>query len=106
MAGRPPSEKTFANMLRIAIKEAHGEGGDKLRAVADALVNKAMSGDVAAIKEVADRLDGKVPQAIVGDGEYDPIDMNVRLDAERFTRAIAGLASRSGTGSGDSGSTG
>lgn len=67
MAGRPPKEKSFANMLRIAINEATEEGGTKLRAVADALVTKAISGDVPAIKEVADRLDGKVPQGIEGD---------------------------------------
>lgn len=73
MAGRPPKEKSFSNMLNIAIKEAHDEGRDKLRAVADALVAKAIAGDVAAIKEVADRLDGKVPQAVVGDAESDPI---------------------------------
>lgn len=71
MAGRPPSEKTFANMLRIAISEAHGTGGNKLRAVADALVEKAMSGDVPAIREIGDRLDGKVPQGIIGGGEDD-----------------------------------
>lgn len=100
MAGRPPSEKTFANMLRVAIKEAHEDGNDRLRAVADALVNKAITGDVPAIREIADRLDGKVPQAIVGDNDSDPINMKVEMDAERFTRAIAGLAARSGTGSG------
>lgn len=72
---RPKSEKTFANMLRVAISEAHGEGGTRLRAVADALVEKAMGGDVPAIKEVADRLDGKVPQALVGDSEHDPIQV-------------------------------
>ena len=82
MAGRPPSEKTFANMLRVAIKEAHGEGGDKLRAVADALVTKAISGDVPAIKEIADRLDGKVPQALVGDDEYDPIGVVAKVVRE------------------------
>ena len=69
MAGRPPSEKTFANMLRVAISEAHGEGGTKLRAVADALVKKAMEGDVAAIREIGDRLDGKVPQALEHTGD-------------------------------------
>lgn len=70
MAGRPPKEKSFANMLNIAIKEASETGGGtKLRDVADALITKAISGDVAAIKEVADRLDGKVPQAIAGDDE-------------------------------------
>lgn len=73
MAGRPPKEKSFANMLNIAIKQAHDEGRDKLRAVADALVEKAIAGDVAAIKEVADRIDGKVPQAVVGDEDHDPI---------------------------------
>jgi hypothetical protein len=67
MAGRPPKEKSFANMLNIAIKEAiEGSDKTKLRAVADALVEKAMSGDVQAIKEVADRIDGKVPQAVAG----------------------------------------
>lgn len=61
-------------MLNIAIKEAvEGSDKTKLRSVADALVDKAMGGDVAAIKEVADRLDGKVPQAVVGDDDYDPV---------------------------------
>ncbi len=71
MAGRPPKEKSFANMLNIAIKEATESGGTKLRAVADALIEKAISGDVAAIKEVADRLDGKVPQGVIGGDEDD-----------------------------------
>jgi hypothetical protein len=75
MAGRPPKEKSFANMLNIAIKEATESGGTKLRAVADALIEKAISGDVQAIKEVADRLDGKVPQALVGDSDGDPISL-------------------------------
>ncbi|MEH2695602.1 hypothetical protein DXU03_25850 [Rhizobium johnstonii] len=61
-------------MLNIAIKEASETGGGtKLRDVADALIAKAIAGDVAAIKEVADRLDGKVPQAVVGDDDHDPI---------------------------------
>lgn len=80
MAGRPPKEKSFANMLNIAIKEAHDEGRDKLRAVADALVAEAIAGNVVAIKEVADRLDGKVPQAIGGDDELDPINLVHRIE--------------------------
>jgi hypothetical protein len=72
MAGRPPKEKSFANMLNIAIKEANAEGTTKLREVADALVAKAVAGDVQAIKEVADRLDGKVPQGVIGGDENDP----------------------------------
>lgn len=74
MAGRPPSEKSFANMLRIAINEASEKGGTKLRAVADALVTKAMTGDVPAIKEVADRIDGKVTDKLDLDvGVTDPL---------------------------------
>lgn len=78
--GRPPKEKSFANMLNIAIKEAHDEGRDKLRAVADALVAKAIAGDVPAMKEIADRLDGKVPQALVGDDDADPINFVGRIE--------------------------
>ena len=60
-------------MLNIAIKEAIADSDKtKLRAVADALVEQAMSGDVQAIKEVADRLDGKVPQGVIGGDEDDP----------------------------------
>ena len=81
MAGRPPKEKSFANMLNIAIKEATEDGKDKLRVVADQLVTMAMAGDMHAIKEVADRLDGKVPQAVVGgDEDTDPIRMLHRIE--------------------------
>ncbi len=70
--GRPPKEKSFANMLNIAIKEAHDEGRDKLRAIADKLVELAISGELQAIKEIADRIDGKPAQAIIGGDEDDP----------------------------------
>jgi hypothetical protein len=33
----------------------------------NALIAKAMEGDIAAIKEIADRVDGKVPQQMQGD---------------------------------------
>ncbi len=41
----------------------------KLRKIAEKLVENAMDGDIQAIKEVADRLDGKASQAIIGDEE-------------------------------------
>lgn len=65
MAGRPKGEKSFAAMLRIAIKEAGaGDGTTKLRDIANKLVEKAIQGDMQAIKEVADRLDGKALQQV------------------------------------------
>lgn len=80
MAGRPPKEKSFANMLRLAINEAHNADGNKLRAVAQALVDKALTGDVPAIREIGDRIDGKVPQGIVGDEDADPINIVQRIE--------------------------
>jgi hypothetical protein len=44
-----------------------------LNAVALALVKKAKEGDVPAIKELADRLDGKVTQPVSGDEDGSPI---------------------------------
>lgn len=64
MAGRPPKEKSFANMLNIALSQADGVGVDgqpntKLRQIAEKLVQQAIAGEGWAIKEVADRTDGK-----------------------------------------------
>jgi hypothetical protein len=76
---RPPKEKSFANMLNIAINEANESGGTKLRDVADALVKEAMAGNINAIKEIADRLDGKVPTPIAGDDE-NPLNIVARIE--------------------------
>jgi hypothetical protein len=71
---RKASPKEFQNALRIAVNEAHEQGGGKkLRALADKLVAEALSGNVTALKEVADRLDGKPAQQLnhaneTGDG--------------------------------------
>ena len=51
---------------------AAGEDQKLLRAVASALIGKAAMGDVPAIKELGDRLDGKPAQAIIGGEEDDP----------------------------------
>lgn len=72
--GAQNKDKPFRDALRLQIAAA-GEDRKALRGVADALIEKARSGDVQAIKELADRLDGKVPQAIVGDDEHDPVSI-------------------------------
>src|SRR6476469_9849955 len=53
-------EKPFNDALRIALR------GDplRLRRIADKLATLAEEGDLAAIRELADRLDGKPAQAI------------------------------------------
>lgn len=65
-------DKPFRDALRMEIADA-GEDRKRLRRVASALLAKAEEGDVQAIREVADRIDGKVPQGIGGTDELDPI---------------------------------
>ena len=60
--------------------KAAGEDHKALRAIARALIAKATDGDMQAIKELADRTDGKVPQAVVGDADADPIKLVTRIE--------------------------
>jgi len=50
-------------MMRSVIKQRLEERQAAVL-IADALIEKAIDGDLGAIKEVNDRLDGKAPQAI------------------------------------------
>lgn len=60
--------KQFKAALLLAVKRADGDK-TKLAQIAEALVEKAVSGDVPAINAVADRLDGKATQPIGGDDD-------------------------------------
>jgi hypothetical protein len=62
-AGKKPGtlkEKPYRDALRMEIAAA--EDFKDLRSIARAHLDKARSGDIAAIKELADRLDGKPAQ--------------------------------------------
>lgn len=75
--GGRPKTKPFRDALLIEARAA--ENGDPCEAKPGSLRWNARKlleqGDVPAIREIADRLDGKVPQAVVGDGEHDPINL-------------------------------
>lgn len=60
--GSANAARPFAAALRAAIAHA-GTDRAALIDVAKVLLEKAMAGDLAAIREVADRLDGKAVQA-------------------------------------------
>lgn len=76
MAGKPrgpKSDKLWSDAVRMAVlREDRDEDGKirkRLNVLADNLVKLAMEGDMQAIKEVGDRLDGKPKQMIEGPGE-------------------------------------
>lgn len=58
--------KLWEEALRRALL---AEDGAKLRSLADKLIEKAEGGDVTALKEIGDRIDGKAVQTIAGDPE-------------------------------------
>lgn len=57
--------KLYREALMMELASA-GEDHKELREIARAHINAAKSGDMGAIKEFGDRIDGKVPQAIAG----------------------------------------
>lgn len=78
--GSENKDKPFRDALRLAINESEGDV-KKLRKVAEALIAKAVDGDVQAIREIGDRLDGKPAQAIVGGDDDDaPIRVVSRIE--------------------------
>jgi hypothetical protein len=64
--GGRPKHQHFKDALRAELA-AKGDDHKALRRIARALINKAGEGDLAAIREVADRLDGRTAQQIDGD---------------------------------------
>jgi hypothetical protein len=80
---RPDDSKAARMMRRAILHELHQppagpddpEPADMLQQVARALVQKAGQGDVSAIKEVLDRIDGRTPPG-VADGDSVPSHVN------------------------------
>jgi hypothetical protein len=60
------NNRLWADTIRRAVVQADGE---RLRRIAEALLEKAEGGDIQAMKEIGDRLDGKAAQTILGAGE-------------------------------------
>lgn len=62
------NNRLWAETLKRVLVQGDGQ---KIRAIAEALVEKAASGDVSAIKELGDRVDGKALQEnkLTGDSD-------------------------------------
>jgi len=55
------SNRLWSETIRKAVLQSDAK---KLRAIADKLIDKAAEGDIAAIRELGDRLDGKAAQQV------------------------------------------
>jgi hypothetical protein len=71
---------------RAAARAAKGPKGEgnyaMLNKLADTLVKKAGKGNVPALKEFGDRVEGKVPQAIEGTGPGGTIPVSIKVTFE------------------------
>ncbi len=73
-------DSLWADAIRRAIKRREESNPQALEWMAEVLLNKAAEGDMAAMKELGDRLDGKPKQRteLSGpDGEQIPVGMKV-----------------------------
>jgi hypothetical protein len=81
-------DKPFREALRLEIAALQAKGDERgLRKAARALIENAENGDNVAIKELADRLDGKVPQAVVGDEDGGPVVIEIIRHASDADKA-------------------
>lgn len=86
------TEKPFADALRMEIAAA-GADHKKLRSIARALLSKAEEGDLQAIQQVADRLDGKPAQeSTVTIEKRDAFDWTREEIEQRLAESLAGHA--------------
>lgn len=70
-------DKPFRDALRMEIAQAQDENDFKsLRSIARALLREAANGDVQAVREIADRMDGKVTTT-VGNDPDSPLKLEI-----------------------------
>ena len=67
--GKPGNQNAVKNPWRTALESVVSKSPLKLRQVAETLIDAAIAGDIQAIKELGDRLDGKPRQAVEVAGE-------------------------------------
>lgn len=79
------SDKLWRDALMRAVKREVDKGGKtkRLEVLADKLVEEGMAGNVAAIKEIGDRLDGRPAQAVEMSGTLDIAARLMEVISER-----------------------
>lgn len=68
--GRPPKAWTMSSLIEEALEEVEATSGKSFKSlVAKRLAHMAVNGDIQAIKEINDRIDGKPKQPIEHSGD-------------------------------------
>src|SRR5262245_34494624 len=75
-----PRPRPFRDALRVEIQAA-GQDQQALRRIARKLLEMAYEGDMQAIVELANRIDGKVPQPIAGADDENPLTLIHRIES-------------------------
>src|SRR5271154_4494476 len=73
-----PKGRPDRRLFKQALEHLAMKNKPAIAAAAQALMAKAMTGDVSALKEMADRLDGKVPTIVAGDEDMGPVKLEVQ----------------------------
>ena len=76
-SGRPKREWTWAQELQKAVERQTADGTPIKEGVADAVVTQALEGNVHAIRELFNRMDGMPHQAVSHTGEDGPIEIKI-----------------------------
>ena len=75
--------RRWANAIDAALKKrSKAEGQKALVALAEELLKKCEDGDMAALKELGDRIDGKVAQSVALSGAVGAYDLSGKTDEE------------------------
>lgn len=70
-------ETPFRDALRLALARRDTDEGASLIRLANNLIDKAEAGDMQAMTEIANRLDGKPPQQVTHEGGETPVQMKI-----------------------------
>ncbi|MCP3681660.1 MAG: hypothetical protein GY861_03125 [bacterium] len=97
--GRPKKEWTWASLVREAMDEEDETGQPVKKGVSRALAIKALTGDVQAIREIGNRIDGMPPQSTDLTSGGDKIE---RVDIVTLLEKAYGTNSRTPEMSADS----
>ena len=76
--GRPPGSrvKPWEDAIRLCALRKDKDGITELYRIAQATIEAAKAGDISAVKEIGDRLDGKAAQPVT-DGEGGPLTVQI-----------------------------